>query len=110
MRLVDLDAKFLKRSADDCWTCEGVSLADADGLMLLCPVCFRTNGGKVGTHAVICWQPHVPQTALPGPGRWNFQGTGIEDLTLVAGSSSVLLQGAPCQAHFYVRGGAIVDC
>ncbi len=38
-----------------------------------------------------------------------MHGTGIADLTLVAGSSSVALQGG-CKAHFFVRDGAIVDC
>jgi hypothetical protein len=41
--------------------------------------------------------------------RWSLQGTSIDDLTLVAGSSSVYLKGT-CDAHFFVRGGAIVDC
>jgi hypothetical protein len=43
----------------------------------------------------------------PTPGRWDFQGTGLQDLTLVAGSSSVLLTGG-CRAHFFVRDGEIV--
>jgi hypothetical protein len=33
----------------------------------------------------------------------------IADITLVAGSSSVLLTGG-CQAHFFVRGGQIEGC
>ena len=81
-------------------------IAEADGVTFLCPVCFVANGGSVGTHSVCCWRPRVPQTVKPVPGRWEFQGTGIDDLTLVAGSSSVLLQG-PCGAHFFVRNGAI---
>jgi hypothetical protein len=81
-------------------------IADADGVGFLCPKCFKTNGGRVGTHAVVCWRPRVPPDVDPKPGRWEFVGTGLDDLTLVAGSSSVLLSG-PCGAHFHVRGGAI---
>lgn len=84
-------------------------LAAADGLMFLCPVCFKRKGGPIGCHQVICWRPHVPQTISPVPGRWEIEGTGYGDLTLVAGSSSVLLTGG-CNAHFFVRAGEIVLC
>lgn len=83
------------------------ALAEADGVLFLCPKCFEANGGEVGTHSVICWRPRVPPDVCPRPGRWEFHGTGLGDLTLVAGSSSVLLQ-AGCAAHFCVRAGAIV--
>ena len=86
-----------------------ISIAKADGLMLLCPKCFEDNGGPVGTHSVICWQPHVPQDIPPTPGRWEFYGTGLKDLTLVAGSSSVLLTSG-CRAHFWIRDGVAVPC
>ena len=77
--------------------------------MFLCPRCFQTNQGPVGTHRVICWRPHVPQSFFPVPGRWEMEGSGLSDLTLVAGSSSVLLRGG-CDAHFFVRGGEIQMC
>lgn len=108
MRLVDLKAQFLKR--DDSHHFRFVdSIGDADGVEFLCPKCFAANAGPIGTHAVICWSPSVPQDTSPTPGRWEMKGAGIEDLTLVAGSSSVLLKGG-CAAHFFVRDGAIVDC
>ena len=69
------------------------SIAEADGIIFLCPKCFAHNGGSVGTHSVICWNPSVPQTTSPKPGRWNLVGTGYHDLSLVVGSSSVLLNG-----------------
>jgi hypothetical protein len=56
---------------------------------------------------VLCWQPHVPQTIHPIPGRWRFVGTGYDDLSLVAGSSSIALKSG-CKAHFFVRDGNIV--
>jgi hypothetical protein len=94
------------------------SVAGADGIFFLCPKCFMTNQGNVGTHGVLCWQPHVPLTVFPKPGRWAFQGSGYDDLTLVAGSSSILLTcnckpkaGEPpcscCKAHFFIRQGNI---
>lgn len=84
------------------------SVAEADGVVFLCPKCFQENNGPVRTHSVVCWRPRVPQGEnIEGPGRWEFEGTGLHDLTLVAGSSSVLLTGG-CNAHFFVRGGEIV--
>jgi len=83
------------------------SMSGAHGIEFLCPICFRKNGGPVGTHAIICWDPSIPQTQQPTPGRWNLVGTSFEDLTLVAGSSSVRLIGG-CDAHFFIRDGAII--
>jgi hypothetical protein len=87
------------------------TIAEADGVAFLCPKCFTANAGRVGTHMVLCWRPHVPQEIRPNPGRWEFEGTSFDDLTLVAGSSSVhIAPGQPgsCEAHFWVRDGAIV--
>lgn len=108
MRLTDLEPKFLKREAPNRWACENVGMAESDGIMFLCPLCIVTHGGKVGCHSVICWRPRVPQDTRPTPGRWDYSpnSTGLHDLTLVAGSSSVLLQGG-CQAHFFIIGGGI---
>lgn len=102
--LRDLDAKFLKRESSNRFREVG-SIADADGIQFLCPKCFKENNGPVGTHGVICWSPSVPQDTTPTPGRWEMRGTGLDDLTLVAGSSSVHLQGGGCGAHFFVRKG-----
>ena len=85
------------------------TLAEADGVMFLCPKCFQANKGPVGTHSVICWSPRVPLDVPPKPGRWNLTGTSLEDLSLVAGSSSVQV-GGPCRAHFWIRGGLVVNC
>lgn len=128
VKLLDLDPQFLKRVFRHCErgptedrTCIFVhdqpkdheewhhvdAIADADGVQFLCPVCFTKNGGPVGTHSVICWRPRVPSDVCPKPGRWELVGTGYADLSLVAGSSSVLLQDAPCKAHFFVTNGQI---
>jgi hypothetical protein len=108
MLLSDLEPQFLKREDNHRFQCVA-TLAEADGIKFLCPKCFTANNGAIGTHGVICWSPSVPQDTRPTPGRWEMQGTGIDDLTLVAGSSSVALKGG-CEAHFFVRNGAIKDC
>jgi hypothetical protein len=109
VRLTELEPRLLKITEDPAvWRYEGVSFADADGLEFLCPKCWLENKGPIGTHAVICWKPHVPQTIAPIPGRWAHQGTGLEDVTLVAGSSSIQLIGG-CNWHGYVRNGNVVD-
>ena len=61
-----------------------LTIADAQGVMFLCPVCFKKNGGPVGTESVLCWfkDRGVPADAFPGPGRWTASGTSFEDLTL----------------------------
>jgi hypothetical protein len=86
------------------------AIGQADGVRMLCPKCFDDPpAGPVGTHSVICWSPKISQDHDPKPGRWDLVGTSIDDLTLVAGSSSVLLQGG-CDAHFFVRNGRAVPC
>lgn len=137
MRLLDLDPHWCKRSSANSWWVdreEGqpIPFDAADGVLFLCPRCFTLNHGEVGTHSVLCWRPRVPQDISPKPGRWEFTGTGFADLTLVAGSSSVLLTSdlsaecaqchrtgasadetcrfCPCRAHFFVRHGNIVFC
>jgi len=108
MRLIELEPEFLRITGEGTFTRDAT--INDDGLMFLCPVCFVNNGNSnVGTHRVICWTPKVPQTIQPTPGRWGMQGTGFDDLTLVAGSSSVRLIGG-CNAHFFIQKGAIVMC
>lgn len=82
------------------------SIERADGIWFLCPKCFQKNGGDKGTHMVICWSPEVPADVEPKPGRWFLKGTSIDDVTLVAGSSSIKLNGG-CSAHFWINGGRI---
>jgi hypothetical protein len=114
MRLTELKACFLRLDSSDpksMW--RDATLADAHGIILLCPVCFAKNGGSAGTHSVICWFRHcgVPDDLDPKPGRWTPQGTGLDDLTFVAGeppmACSVLLTGPGCGAHFFIKNGGI---
>lgn len=126
MKLSDLGAKFLRRVLkEDTWTrrkpdgtdeqvtgpreylLDVESLAEADGVMFLCPKCFADNKGEVGTHSVICWfVGKVPDDVCPKPGRWNPSGTGLHDLTFVGhGAVSVLLTGGGCAWHGFVKNG-----
>lgn len=84
------------------------TLAEAQGVMFLCPMCYARNGGAVGTHTIICWfaDRGVPDSQTPGPGRWEPAGTGIDDLTFVGpAAASVGLMGG-CQWHGFVHDGA----
>lgn len=110
MRLSELEPQFLKRIDDVTWQ-HVDTIAEADGVMFVCPKCMHDNGmSRSGVHGVVCWNPSVPQTTNPVPGRWNLVGTGYDDLSLVAGSSSVFLTGPGCGAHFFVQNGEISFC
>jgi hypothetical protein len=109
--LKELEATFLKVLPLDShgrqsWE-TNVAMAAADGLIFLCPKCFAEHGGPVGTHVVICWfTGRVPDDLDPRPGRWNPQGTGLDDLTFVGpGAVSVLLTSG-CGWHGLVQNGA----
>lgn len=105
MKLIELEPHFLKRIDDNNYL-EVDNISLASGIRFLCPVCFAKNKGAIGTHSIICWDPSVPQTTSPTPGRWNLVGTGFNDLSLRNGSSSVLLT-TGCKAHFFVTNGNI---
>lgn len=82
---------------------------EADGIMFVCPKCLEANGGdRRGVHSIICWEPNVPLTRSPGPGRWSLVGTSLDDLSLVAGSSSIWLTSGCCW-HGYVQRGEVRD-
>ena len=112
MKLIDLEPRFMKITDAVPQSHLYVdSIGEADGIMFLCPKCFAEKGGRPGVHMVICWGPDVPQTIEPTPGRWRMEGTGYGDLTLVGGSSSILLTSpAGCKAHFFIRNGGIDLC
>jgi hypothetical protein len=86
-----------------------VSLAEADGIMFLCPKCYAANGSSRGTHRVLCWfRGKVPDTLDPKPGRWTPSGTGLSDLTFIPGAPpmavSVLLTSG-CGWHGHIVNG-----
>jgi hypothetical protein len=121
MKLRDLGAYFVKYAPyQDTWTevhdgihkeVSGIrqawnhveTLAEADGVAFLCPACWIKNNGPVGTDTVLCWfKGKVPDDLHPLPGRWNPQGTGLDDLTFVGpGAYSV----GHSHWHGYVENG-----
>lgn len=107
MRLTDLEPQLYFTYGQLMEPTNDVSKAVS--LFFLCPVCFAKNGGNVGTHGILCHTPKVPPHIDPKQGRWNLVGNSLEDLSLVAGSSSVLLTSG-CKAHFFVENGEIVGC
>ena len=107
MKLTELEPQFLKW-IDDTHFSDVDKIDEADGIFFCCPLCMKNaNMHRPGVHGVICWEPNVPQTTSPTPGRWNMSGTGYGDLTLTAGSSSILLTGEGCKAHFFITNGEI---
>lgn len=101
-----LEGTFLKWISLKSWREIGDDRANADGVMFLCPKCYAENKGIVGTHRVLCWfKGKVPDSMAPKPGRWNPQGTGLDDLTFVPpGAVSVLLTSG-CGWHGHVKNG-----
>lgn len=110
MKFADLNPQFvqLTRLLGPCetWPFHTVpTLAEADGVMFLCPVHFTKNGGATGTHSVICWFQGrgIPPELKPGPGRWEAGcGIGLDDLTLVP---SVDLGDGDWHGH--IKGGVV---
>lgn len=112
-----LEARFVRFHGSEGGYREEPTIESADGISFVCPLCWLAaqdgrpidpNVGVRGVHSVLCWRPRVPADVSPGPGRWDLQGTGLSDVTLVAGSSSIQLIGG-CAWHGYVRRGECVD-
>lgn len=84
----------------------------AHGIRFLCPKCMLANNmDSRGVHGVICWfEGRVPDSAKPGPGRWNPTGTGFDDLSFVPGkkSQSIQLEGG-CAWHGYITNGLVTE-
>lgn len=113
MKLRELEAEFLQLTDRAGVRLRmGAALSGADGLWFLCPKCWAENGGRPGTHGIICWfRGRVPDEASPGPGRWTPSGTGLDDLTFVPGdpatAHSVQVTGG-CNWHGFIRNGEAI--
>lgn len=107
MKLTDLEAEFVRYETrtegvpyikpaggnwGDPFTCETrvpvATLAEAEGVQLLCPGCFQKNGGAVGTHMIDVTfhgrgvPDHRGSHNRDGkPSRWAVSGSGLHDLT-----------------------------
>lgn len=80
----------------------------AQGIMFLCPLCFKNNGGPINTHSVhvsFANRGNIPLTAgsvndKGEPSRWEIiGGSGLDDLQL---SPSIFTKLSPCQWHGFI--------
>lgn len=111
MPLISLEPEWVRYQGDGKGWPHVKTLAEANGLIFVCPECLVKQGGyRPGCHSILCWTPEVPAGVNPGPGRWSFHGTGLSDLTLRAGSSSIHLTGPGCGAHFFIENGLVYAC
>lgn len=65
------------------------SLATAQGIMFLCPICFIKNNGPIGTHKIeVTFSDRGAQdnqgshNTQRQPSRWVVHGSGYADMTL----------------------------
>lgn len=115
MKLIELDPKFITYHNDNGTIYHHYidTIEQAQGIIFLCPKCFKTNDGKIGTHSIICWSSSkgVPDEAFPRPGRWMLVGSNLNDLTLNEepnkSRSIALLSG--CMWHGYITNGEVTD-
>lgn len=86
------------------------TLTEAQGLRLLCPMCFGENGGPVGTHALeVTFHDRgaADEQGSHGrsgtPSRWYVSGVSYADLTLQP--SIDLTPG--CRWHGHITNGEV---
>lgn len=104
MKLAELNARLMKLNPDNSMH-QVETVADADGVLFLCPKCYRENNGPAGTHSIMCWFSKVPVDRPVGNGRWNPVGHDINDLTFVGpGAFSILLLSG-CGWHGFIKDG-----
>lgn len=110
MKFTDLRPRFMK------WAGKGSfqnveTLAEADCVFFLCPLCFQNNSGSVGTHSIkidFRGRNTPDEDCMHNnegtPVRWEVSGTGLADLTM---APSILILGG-CNWHGWVQNGEIV--
>jgi len=110
MKLSELEAQLLRRVDSGTYSTAPIPLAEADGVMFLCPGCYRKNVGPVGTHSILCWfVGRVPDDVSPLPGRWIPAGNSVDDLTFVGpAAASVQITGG-CNWHGFIKNGEAID-
>lgn len=87
------------------------TVAEADSIMFLCPLCFEKNGGEVGTHSVLVSFAgrEIPEGAgsvgFDGkPTRWQVSGNTLDDLVCMP---SILLKQPGCEWHGFIGSSGI---
>lgn len=83
------------------YLCNVDTLQEAQGIMFLCPKCFRDNNGPVGTHR--CPLPFAGRGVDPAKNQWNVTGSGYADLST---TPSYLIVGG-CSWHGYITNGQV---
>jgi hypothetical protein len=65
------------------------TLAEADGIRFVCPLCFKNLGGRAGAHLVrvgFAGRSYSDQAAVHNKAgqavRWEVSGSGFDDLTI----------------------------
>lgn len=103
MRLVNLQPKFLIIERSNASRIETDTFEQAQGVLFLCPKCFVRSGAAA--HSVVCWFDGraVPDGEIPEGKRWNVDGSGYGDLTLV---EHIVLAGG-CRWAGKIRRGVI---
>jgi hypothetical protein len=116
MKLTDLEPQFMRYVTNESgnYLHHVETVAEAQGIQFLCPVCFVKNGGNVGTHGIEVSfadrgvQDHQGSHNREGkPSRWNVSGTGYTDLTT---TPSILIDPAKpaCDGwHGYITNGEV---
>ena len=106
MKLIELEPEFVTNASPRSHMSmdSRVLTPDAQGILFLCPYCFKRNAGPIGTHSILVFfkDRGVPAECEPLP-RWNVQGNSFDDLTI---SPSIDL--GPDDWHGFVTNGEIV--
>jgi len=105
VKLTALDPALYRVSAPGCYT-PVTDLAEAQGVMFLCPRCFAVKGSVAGVHSVMVWfrGRDVPPDETPAA-RWVVSGYDLNDLTL---KPSIHIQ-TGCKWHGFVIAGDVTS-
>lgn len=115
LRLTTLEPKFIRYETRE----QGeykvtVPLPEAQGLFLLCPVCFTKNNGPVGTHGIdVTFRDrgaadHQGSHNRAGvPSRWAVSGDSFENLTLQPSIDISEPDGSGCGWHGHITNGEV---
>jgi len=109
IKLSDLEPELITYAENGSLS-EVASLAEAQGILYLCPLCYAKNGGAIGTHRVNTTfdargvPDHLGSHSEEGaPTRWVIaSGSGFHDLTL---TPSIWLKGSVCGWHGFITFG-----
>ena len=116
--LRELEAYFTKYEDKDKYH-HVDTLAEADGVWLLCPACFVKNHGSVGTHMIMvgfvgrCPPGSYTQDGNGNDTRWTVSGTGLDDLQCLPSINLDVYPQRPklpndCVWHGFIGAGGVL--